>query len=745
MTRDELNRLQSEDVAAIAASCVNGATPPCAASCPFGLDVRAFIQKAEKGRDKMTFKAYRDAVVFPVLVSALCHAPCECACVRDEVGGAIDLLGIERSVVARMKNTRRDSYVIPPKSKRVAIVGAGVAGLSAALTLSLKRYGVTVFEASDVWGGALRSHELFSDFDEEFRTSFEPLDTDFRFGSAVTELSRLAEFDAIYVATGVDVPSLTATESLAGQGGNVFLGGALLGDELMQSIAFGRTVATQIEVFLQTGTVPPPAQNTCEWEPDPADFEPAARIQPADGAVFTAEEAMAESARCLKCDCDKCIRGCEMLARYHKLPQKIAVEVYTDTKANPPYSSRTLTRQAHSCNDCGYCASGCPKSINVADMTRLSRRTRIADGSVPPAFHDYWLREMDFSTGDAALVASAGATCDYVFFPGCQLGAYNPKHVTETLKLLRDSGLDVGVHLGCCGAPAWWAGDDERLDANTSAIRAEWARLGEPKFIFACSTCTRIFGEIMPEIEGVSLYKLLAEAGVGVSANAEFSAAAIFDPCSAREDEETQAAVRDLSAQVGSELSELSERGKCCGYGGLISIANPKFYEELTTKRASASELPYVVYCANCRSVFESRGKSCAHILDLALGLAPEAIPDIDRRRKNSLEVRRVAAEMFNTPIAENAKPWDTIELVVDAETAERIDRKLIALNELREAISLAEGAGTFFEREDGVRQCSQIKAALVYWVTYKPLRDNVFEISDAYYHRMKFEGVGKS
>ncbi|MDR0838152.1 MAG: (Fe-S)-binding protein, partial [Oscillospiraceae bacterium] len=374
------------------------------------------------------------------------------------------------------------------------------------------------------------------------------------------------------------------------------------------------------------------------------------------------------------------------------------------------------------------------------ELLRLSRRARVAAESAPPALHDYWLREMDFSTGEAALIAAppGKTTCEYVFFPGCQLGAYRPEHVLRPLEALREQ-LDVGVFLGCCGAPAYWAGDDDRLDANTAQIRAAWERLGQPTFVFACATCARVFSEILPEIDGVSLYEKLADADKLAPA-AIFDSAAVFDPCASGDDEDMQNAVRALATRSGVALTELAERGKCCGHGGHIRLANPSLYEEITANRAGESELPYIVYCANCREVFASRGKACAHILDVAFGLSAPATPDIDARRKNSIEVKRMVTKQFaGGDFSPTANPWDDIELIIDAETAERIDRKLIAQSDIREAIYLAQRDGDRFTAPDGSEQCSMIKAALVYWVMYRRLGDSRYEITDAYYHRMKF------
>ncbi|MDR0839639.1 MAG: hypothetical protein LBN99_08400, partial [Oscillospiraceae bacterium] len=71
MDKNDLNEIRAEDVTVITSACVEGANPPCARACPFTLDVRAFVGRAEKGKWQTAFKSYRDAVVFPELVSRL--------------------------------------------------------------------------------------------------------------------------------------------------------------------------------------------------------------------------------------------------------------------------------------------------------------------------------------------------------------------------------------------------------------------------------------------------------------------------------------------------------------------------------------------------------------------------------------------------------------------------------------------------------------------------------------------------
>ena len=81
---------------------------------------------------------------------------------------------------------------------------------------------------------------------------------------------------------------------------------------------------------------------------------------------------------------------------------------------------------------------------------------------MPPSAHDFALRDMAFSTGEKfALVRHEPGTTgsEYLFFPGCQLAGSAPEQVEAVYGYLRDrlSG-GVGLALGCCGAPADWAG-----------------------------------------------------------------------------------------------------------------------------------------------------------------------------------------------------------------------------------------------------------------------------------------------
>ena len=77
------------------------------------------------------------------------------------------------------------------------------------------------------------------------------------------------------------------------------------------------------------------------------------------------------------------MENCELLDMYKKKPAKIAIEVYTDTKANPPIATRAITRETYSCNQCEHCKAVCPKNISMGELFSMSRQQRRQSGDAP--------------------------------------------------------------------------------------------------------------------------------------------------------------------------------------------------------------------------------------------------------------------------------------------------------------------------------------------------------------------------
>ncbi len=733
--------MQLEDFNQYTRNCFNGEPASCACACPFGLDIRGFAEKCAAGRWNAAWKALRTATVFPGVVSALCPAPCREHCQRKDLGGAIDVSGLEAAAIRFAKNKKADSFNIPPKTQKVAVVGAGPAGLSAALQLALKKYLVTVFEREPGWGGSLRQDPRFPEFEEDLKLQFsavKPGFLEFVYGREILSPDELRDFDAAYLATGKGGASW--------EDDRFYQGGELTGRSLIEAIAMGPQAAKAIEAHLMTGRRPeiadPRHEDPCQrYLPHPG-IEAAAPVE-----TGTEEGARAEAARCLQCDCAACMDGCEMLKKYRKKPHGIAREAFADSSAAPPIATQSIVRQTYSCTNCGLCKEVCPEKADLGAVFMLSRSDRFRRSTGPKAFHDYWLRELDLASGEAAvtLPPPGKETCAYAFFPGCRLGMDAPEQVKEAYRFLMDiKPGDMGLMLGCCGVPALWAGDLERLEAVKGRLRADWERLGRPTLVFACATCERTFAEQLPEIPQVSLYALMEEAGLKPIRESPFREAAVFDPCAARSFSGIKKAVRELARRGGTEPEELSGAGRCCGFGGHIQIPNRAMYEEIGENSAALSDKPYLVYCANCLEVFRERGKPAVHILDLYFPGGSETTPGILEKHENALKLKQsLMKEIWNMDFAPERKPWDGLNLTLAEGLQEKLETCFISLEDLKEVVWTAEKEGDKLVSDDGWSLASLVKPVVTYWAQYRPLPGGGaedFEVVTAYSHRIKWE-----
>lgn len=734
------------------APCYSGEPASCTYACPFRLDLRSFLKKAAKGRWGPAYKELRTAVLFPSVTAALCPAPCQDACQWKTVlgGNAIEVRLLEQACLDNTAKKEPPAYALPDKEGRIAVVGAGPAGLSGALLLAQKRFSVTVFEREAGWGGQLRAHPRFEEFDADFALGFSVAPARFLFGRDITSLDELTDFDAVLIATGKEGGHFELLEDWdivlsSTKDPRIFLCGEVTGHALMEGMAQAATAARAMEAFLQTGS---PAFAEDSWDASLCARytpHPGQEIIPgvlAAGDAYTEEEAKAEAARCMQCDCEACMKACELLIQYKKKPPRIGSDAFLDGGGRNSVSKAAITRQTWSCNLCGRCGSQCHVGADLRGLFQYSRADRVAGGNYPPALHDYWLRDMAFHAGEAALAAPPeDGPRGYAFFPGCALGASKPAYVHASYAWLREKN-NAGLLLNCCGAPAWWAGDGPGFEAHTADLRAAWEGMGGPTLVTACATCERMLEASLPDIPLLSLYELLVKnppaGSVSPFGKAATERCALFDPCAASGRDAEREAVRALAEAAGVALTDYDSDGQCCGHGGHIQLANPRLYDEVTANRAADSPDPYVTWCANCREVFASKGKQSAHILDIVFGLEPGDVPHLEQRRENSLAVKKKLMETYLGETFEpEARPWDELSLEADTELLAKMERQLITLSDAKEAIWRARQAGEGFKNADGDVLVRLIRPNVTYWALYREASGGR-ALLDAYTHRMR-------
>jgi heterodisulfide reductase subunit A len=131
---------------------------PCVQACPAGINVQGYLALIKAGKYRKAVELIMEKVPFPGTLGRICPAPCEAVCRRSELDAPLAIRQLKRFVADQVDWETWPLPVRQPKDEdqRVAVVGSGPAGLTAAYFLAREGYPVTVFEAGPVAGGMLR-------------------------------------------------------------------------------------------------------------------------------------------------------------------------------------------------------------------------------------------------------------------------------------------------------------------------------------------------------------------------------------------------------------------------------------------------------------------------------------------------------------------------------------------------------------------------------------------------------------
>lgn len=182
---------------------------PCKYTCPTGIDVPRYIRFIREKNYSAAVAVIREKVPFPGVLGYVCDHPCEAACRRGELNEAISIRELKRFAAEKDDNLwKKNSKQAPSTGKRVAIVGSGPAGLTAAYYLAKLGHSVTVFEALPFPGGMMRigipEYRLPRDVLEAEIKEIESAGVDIKINTRVDSLDTLFEegYNAILVAIG---------------------------------------------------------------------------------------------------------------------------------------------------------------------------------------------------------------------------------------------------------------------------------------------------------------------------------------------------------------------------------------------------------------------------------------------------------------------------------------------------------------------------------------------------------------
>ncbi len=373
---------------------------PCQFACPAHMDIPDMLRQIQAGRYDEAVATIKEDIALPAVLGRVCPKPCEKGCRRGSADGAVAVCDLKR-IVADW-DLARDRFYLPscePASgKRVAVVGAGPTGLSAAYYLRRRGHEVVLFDRRPLPGGRLRGETgenppadlpgevldreiaavLALGIDFRGETELTPSDA----SGGVTPAALQSRFDAVLICIGEQKKEVWEALGLqAGPRGAIvnrdtFLtsipgifaaGNAIRGRGLVvRSCADGKEAAHAVDRFLKEGTAAPPPQafsvRIGKLSPDElaelrslASDAPRRELKAPIDAVDPAAAA-AQAGRCLHCDC-RALPGCRLrryAERYGADPNR-----YKGERAvlRLQYKDSNVLYEPGKCIVCGLCVA----------------------------------------------------------------------------------------------------------------------------------------------------------------------------------------------------------------------------------------------------------------------------------------------------------------------------------------------------------------------------------------------------
>ncbi len=406
----ELHQVRKTALELLLSDHVGDCLAPCHFACPAHMDIPLMLRQITEENLRDAIVTVKQDIALPAVLGRVCPKPCEKGCRRRGADGAVAVCELKR-YVADADLASEDPYLPecgPPTGRRVAIIGAGPTGLSAAYYLAQKGHAVTIFDERDQPGGRLRL-QIGEGEDEVPRNVLEgEVDLILRLGVELRSNTRVGDnpsvddlchqFDAVLVACGaiqeeqaqrwglaasprgIQVNKDTYETNVRG----VFAAGNAIRTKglVVRSVADGKEAAIAIGQHLSGRPVTGPEKRFSVRMGRLAEDE-LAELVSASGQAERADisgpigsltliEAVEQAGRCLHCDC-RGLASCKLkryAARYGADPSR-----YRGERAKfRQYAQHSLViYEPGKCINCGLCIEIAAQAKEPLGLTFVGR------------------------------------------------------------------------------------------------------------------------------------------------------------------------------------------------------------------------------------------------------------------------------------------------------------------------------------------------------------------------------------
>jgi len=363
---------------------------PCRRICPADLDIPAMALNIAEGDLAAAVRTVRERLALPGVLGYVCPAPCEKGCARAPLDGAVSIRELHKGVAAAslLSGATTALRAAPSSGKRVAVIGAGPAGLSCAYYLSLLGHACAIVDEQAEPGGMLRygidrATLPLTVLDQEIEV-IRSLGVEFRMGCKIGDQPALDALvqrsDAVVFATGTQAPdrpwvfnvkatskgiAVEANTFATGSSGVFACGGAIAVCRMAsRAVGQGRLTALSVHRFLARSAVGAGWSSRFDsrlGKLEPEELQQFAATDLASSGMVAGSSGpfdsslVAAAARCMQCDCGKKL-SCAL--RSYAQEYEISRDQYKTGARKPVTRTRYVSGLVHElgkCIDCGRC------------------------------------------------------------------------------------------------------------------------------------------------------------------------------------------------------------------------------------------------------------------------------------------------------------------------------------------------------------------------------------------------------
>jgi len=218
----------------------DGYVVPCSYACPAHIDIPRYINYIARGKYPEALAVVREKVPFPGSLGRVCIHPCEQACRRGKLNDPLCIKFLKRYAADHDNELwKKGNKVLPPTGKKVAVIGSGPAGLTAAFYLAKLGHAVTVFEALPQTGGMMRvgipAYRLPREILDAEIDEIKKVGVEIKVNQRIESIDDLLQkgFDAVFIGIGDHKGSKMGAEGED-------LPGVLDGVDFLRTVALGQ-------------------------------------------------------------------------------------------------------------------------------------------------------------------------------------------------------------------------------------------------------------------------------------------------------------------------------------------------------------------------------------------------------------------------------------------------------------------------------------------------------------------------